>query len=740
MAAHRRTFPPLYDDGPIDQGGHEPVGSKKGDHIFGTVVFVKPAADRDIEFEYGVINEDDNWLWEGANGKIVVKKGSTDVLRAQGLKIPRHGSIDIKIALDTNKMPNEFKLTDPATPIFLKGTMSDWAPIQILDKGTDGDDTKGDGVHTYVQSKVLDYSPHYGKLAFERAVQFVFQFNSATGREYKDIDDRAVKDGVTVWADCNGDGTFSEDEKQELIYQKDSRGAVDNTAIIVCKGKEPPCTPNDCAEARCKDKPVCQGVCTDSAACPGDQVCANGACRDCTPNDCKETKCKTKPVCQTAGCSGDSACQTGEVCEANACRPCNANDCANERCKNQQVCQATGCKQDSECQNGKKCNTTKGACQDCLQDKDCPDSQICDTTAGTCNRKPCTPADCTLPRCQNDPVCTNPNTAPVIYLLQPSAGPLAGGSEITIDGDRFLTGVKVTFGGVAATDIKLVSAQRITCKTPASPTAGLVDVTVTNTDNQSNTFPKGFNYDNNAVNPNQFSLKSVVPDTSLPVGGSKVKLIGGGFASGMTVKFGNNNATTVKVLSKTEAEVTVPAGTIGRVDVAASNSGQSATLAQGFTYTGFSETVGWCIIQWPKGIPDSSVTPAIPAAVAGNPSPTIYGRVWKQNVTGPGKGGVGIVGQVGHGPKGSDPTTDNNWVWTNARHNPGYTPKPGDNEDEYQGSLTIEKAGTYNYAYRFSSDGGLNFWYCDIDGNTTQPRVPYRTSKSADITDRKSVV
>ncbi|PYQ31496.1 MAG: hypothetical protein DMF57_14445 [Acidobacteria bacterium] len=71
-------------------------------------------------------------------------------------------------------------------------------------------------------------------------------------------------------------------------------------------------------------------------------------------------------------------------------------------------------------------------------------------------------------------------TAPplAITAVSPSAGPTAGGTEITITGVSFQNGATVTVGGTAATNINVVSSTAITATTPAHA-AGAVDVVVT---------------------------------------------------------------------------------------------------------------------------------------------------------------------------------------------------------------------------------------------------------------------
>jgi len=904
-------FPPLYDDGPIDQGGHEPIGSKKGDNIFGIVVFVKPDAEKDLEFEYGLINEDQNWLWEGSNGKIVVKKGATDEVKAKGMKIPAHGSIDLKITLNVNDMPDTFFDKASPPPIFVKGNMSNWGIIQAHDKGKKGDDKAGDKIFTYVQKENLGFSPHLGLLAHERHVQFVFQFHSASGREYKDADEKAIAKGVNVWADCNGDGKFTDDEKQKIIWEKDSRGAVENTTVVVCEGKEAPCTKNDCDKAKCKDKAVCKG-CKDDKDCGANETCdtTTGKCNPkstgCTKSDCATTKCKDDPVCK---CKGNADCDPREQCDAK-----------------------TG-----------KCVPK----QKCKDDKDCPPDHTCETSSGRCLLQSCTAKDCQTNRCKNDPVCTNSKLGPVLHYIIPSVGPRAGGTLVTLSGNRFQKTAKVQFGGKDATDIQWKSATQITCKTPPASTNGEVDVTVVHTDGLRSTYPLGFKYDDSAVtrpqiisiNPNRTDIKGgelitikgrnfkanakvlfaqkaatdvqvksateitcknpsygagkvsvtvensdgtkdtlidgfeyfekfpkvdwarlvhpktlsgaagaqlgpiycqgydaalktkdpggakgliaqtgwgplgskpetwpagnwkamtfnkdignndeyqgtisvskagrhnyacrmsvdggktwlyadtdqagtnngydatdagvvtvsdpntlgitrLEPAFGAAKGGEQIKIHGSGFQSGTTVKFGNNSATQVKVVSKVLLEVTVPAGSVGRVGVTVSHGGKSDTLQNGFAYTGTGASVGWCKLQWPPTIPYPAQK--IPAAKVGSPSPNIYGQVWKNGVTNGAGPGKDIVGHVGYGPTGSDPSTDTRWKWFPTTFN-----KQDGNNDEWAGQVTISQKGTYSYAFRFSGDGGIRFWYCDATGNTSSPAQNFRKDKAGKIT------
>ena len=82
---------------------------------------------------------------------------------------------------------------------------------------------------------------------------------------------------------------------------------------------------------------------------------------------------------------------------------------------------------------------------------------------------------------------------PTITSLDVTSGPPAGGTTVVITGTNFATGDTVTFDGVAATNIQVLSSTQISVKTPAHA-SGQVDVQVLNTNNQGGTLTKGFTY------------------------------------------------------------------------------------------------------------------------------------------------------------------------------------------------------------------------------------------------------
>jgi hypothetical protein len=94
---------------------------------------------------------------------------------------------------------------------------------------------------------------------------------------------------------------------------------------------------------------------------------------------------------------------------------------------------------------------------------------------------------------------------PTVTLVAPVSGPVAVGTPVTITGTGFVSGAAVTFDGLPATGITVVSATHITATTPAHA-AGPVDVVVTNPDGQSSLpLVGGFTY----VGPPSFATGSL---------------------------------------------------------------------------------------------------------------------------------------------------------------------------------------------------------------------------------------
>lgn len=128
-------------------------------------------------------------------------------------------------------------------------------------------------------------------------------------------------------------------------------------------------------------------------------------------------------------------------------------------------------------------------------------------------------------------------------------------------------------------------------------------------------------------------------------------------------------------------------------------------------------TIEWCRLQSPPT-----------ATVAVDEAFTVYGRVYAPGVTDQSVNNDPhplLVAEVGWGADGSDPAAGT-WTWTPAIENPGWdgTVFGEPNNDEYQADLSIDMAGTWDYAIRFSGDGGGAWEYCDLNDLLTGGYTP----------------
>lgn len=166
--------------------------------------------------------------------------------------------------------------------------------------------------------------------------------------------------------------------------------------------------------------------------------------------------------------------------------------------------------------------------------------------------------------------------APTVLSINPTTGKEVGGTAYSIIGTGFVSGAVVTFGGVVAWSVHVMSSTQIVGAAP--PGTGTVDVVVTNPDSQFGTLTDGFTF---IPAP---TVTSCVPGTGTTAGGTAVTIGGTGFIDGATVFFGGNLATSIVFVSDTELTCVTPAGT-GTVDVEVENlDAQTGTLTDGFVY------------------------------------------------------------------------------------------------------------------------------------------------------------
>jgi len=170
---------------------------------------------------------------------------------------------------------------------------------------------------------------------------------------------------------------------------------------------------------------------------------------------------------------------------------------------------------------------------------------------------------------------------------------VSGGQTITITGTNFVAGatVAITQGAgvapVAATNVKVVSATRITAKTGGGAAVGTFDVLVTTSAGTSSATPAD-HYTYGAPRP---TVSAVKPATGPITGGHKITVTGTGFILGATVVIGQPKGataiacTSVKVVSSTEITAVTGGGAqAGSFPLTVTTTGGSSASAPGDVY------------------------------------------------------------------------------------------------------------------------------------------------------------
>jgi hypothetical protein len=129
-----------------------------------------------------------------------------------------------------------------------------------------------------------------------------------------------------------------------------------------------------------------------------------------------------------------------------------------------------------------------------------------------------------------------------------------------------------------------------------------------------------------------------------------------------------------------------------------------------------SDVIGWANLQWP---PTLAHTISVVTR-----TDNVYGQVWIASVTSTPGATPGLSAQVGFGPVGSDPAGNSAWTWVDAAFN-----TDAGNNDEFVGSFLPEATGTFDYVYRYSTAGGLAWFYADLNGPVTAGSTPPNPGK-----------
>ncbi len=500
-------FPLLYDDGPVADGGHEMEGSQAGDHIFSTEVYFK--AEEETTLEFGVLNELNFWMWEGINGTVDIPAGSTDTFNAQGLELKPFGSIDVKVTVNTKSVNEQFGyvLEWDKVNVYVKGSMNMWAPVQVLDMGPDankGDDAADDGIYTFVHG--LNLGKHTGLLEDGQEGQFTVMFSQGDSTyldavEYKLLSggvEKGVADGVKAYLSCDGGTTWDE---ADIVWRQNSWGNAENTAVMATCNIVPECTvDNDtCLDGEKCVNNKCVPWCDTDEECPDTEKCID---HECIPWCDVDGDCGADEVCIDneciQGCSVDEDCDDGFECVDNQC---------SKIVVPQSEPSITSVDPDTGSTEGGTLVTVSGTdFQDGAAVKfgTLPGTNVVvlSATSLTCS----TPAQGAG---KVDVTVTNPDggtdtyikafqynelsLAPMVDSIEPTEGPVTGGTAVHLYGTNFLPSPTVYFGTNIASEVQFVDSTHVVATTAAGA-LGSVNVRIINSDEQEDTLAGAFTY------------------------------------------------------------------------------------------------------------------------------------------------------------------------------------------------------------------------------------------------------
>jgi hypothetical protein len=159
---------------------------------------------------------------------------------------------------------------------------------------------------------------------------------------------------------------------------------------------------------------------------------------------------------------------------------------------------------------------------------------------------------------------------PVVTAITPASGRLSGGQRIAIVGIAVNSGTSVTFGGTPATIVGGNGPGEIDVSSPAHA-AGAVDVVVT-TGGGSATTTNGYLY------LDVPGVTAVSPGAGAATGGASVTITGTGLGATTSVKFGTTPTASFVVDSSTSITATIPAHSVGVVDVTVTSPGGTSSV------------------------------------------------------------------------------------------------------------------------------------------------------------------
>ena len=163
----------------------------------------------------------------------------------------------------------------------------------------------------------------------------------------------------------------------------------------------------------------------------------------------------------------------------------------------------------------------------------------------------------------------------VITSVTPLQGSILGGTQITINGTSLSGTTAVKVGGVACTNLQVLSPTVVKAITPAGA-AGEASIGVVSA---AGTIlaPTPFTYV-------QLSISSVSPNQGIYSGGTAITITGSFLNGASSVKVGGVSATDVVAVNSTTVTAVTPAGSVGAASVEVTGAKGTATASGAFTY------------------------------------------------------------------------------------------------------------------------------------------------------------
>ena len=163
----------------------------------------------------------------------------------------------------------------------------------------------------------------------------------------------------------------------------------------------------------------------------------------------------------------------------------------------------------------------------------------------------------------------------VITSVTPLQGSVLGGTQITINGTSLSGTTAVKIGGVACTNLQVLSPTLIKAVTPAGA-AGEASIAIVSS-NATSLAPTPFTYV-------QLSISSVSPNQGIYSGGTAITITGSFLNGATSVKVGGVPATNVVAVDSTTVTAVTPAGSVGAASVEVTGAKGTATASGAFTY------------------------------------------------------------------------------------------------------------------------------------------------------------